>query len=119
MLRKACAVLTAVLVVLTTAAGAASAWTPEPGAIFINPRGNTEAKDRIIDHIVGETENLNNCCTRNDIFLLKISAAGAVQWTRTYGGLDIDEGRDVQVSSTGYVVAGITASFGQGDVMAI
>jgi phosphatidylserine/phosphatidylglycerophosphate/cardiolipin synthase-like enzyme len=52
MLRKACAVLTAVLVVLTTAAGAASAWTPEPGAIFNNPRGNTEAKDRIIDHIV-------------------------------------------------------------------
>jgi len=64
--------------------------------------------------IVGETENLNNCCTRNDIFLLKITAGGAVVWTRTYGGNDIEEGRDVQVAGNGYVVAGRTASFGMG-----
>ncbi len=63
--------------------------------------------------IVGETQNLNNC-TRNDIFLLKITATGLVQWTRTYGGDDIEEGRDVQVLPNGYVVAGRSASYGQG-----
>jgi phosphatidylserine/phosphatidylglycerophosphate/cardiolipin synthase-like enzyme len=52
MLRKACAVLTASLVLVTTFAGAASAYTPEPGPIFNNPRGNTAAKDRIIKHLV-------------------------------------------------------------------
>jgi phosphatidylserine/phosphatidylglycerophosphate/cardiolipin synthase-like enzyme len=53
MLRKASAVLTTVLVVLTTFAGAASAYTPAPGPIFNNPRGSTAEKDRIINHIVG------------------------------------------------------------------
>src|SRR5687768_7743297 len=52
MLRKACAVMAAVLVVLTTSAGPAAAYTPAPGPIFNNPRGNTAAKDRIITHLV-------------------------------------------------------------------
>ena len=52
MLRKACAVMATVLVVLTSVAGAASAYTPDQGPIFNNPRGNAEARDRIVTHIV-------------------------------------------------------------------
>jgi phosphatidylserine/phosphatidylglycerophosphate/cardiolipin synthase-like enzyme len=52
MLRKACAVLTTAIVLVTTLAAAASAYTPASGPIFNNPRGNTAAKDRIINHIV-------------------------------------------------------------------
>lgn len=52
MLRKACALLTLVSVLMTLTAGPASAYTPTSGPIFNNPRGNTEAKDRIITHLV-------------------------------------------------------------------
>ena len=52
MLRKACAVLVAATVLLTGSAGAAAAYTPDPGPIFNNPRGSTAAKDRIISHLV-------------------------------------------------------------------
>jgi hypothetical protein len=64
--------------------------------------------------IVGETENTGNCCVRNDIFLLKVDAVGAVQWAHTYGGNGEELGRDVQVVDDGYIVAGASSSFGQG-----
>ncbi len=64
--------------------------------------------------IVGETENLRNCCTRNDIFLMKVDATGAFTWARTYGGNGVELGNDVQLLPDGYVVAGRTNSFGQG-----
>lgn len=65
--------------------------------------------------IVGETDNTGNCCLRDDIFLMKVDANGALQWTRTYGGNGDDIGSDVKVVGDGYVVAGRSNSFGQGD----
>ena len=52
MLRKVSAVLTTAVVLLATFAGAASAYTPEPGPLFNNPRGNLEAKNRLLTKIV-------------------------------------------------------------------
>jgi hypothetical protein len=65
--------------------------------------------------IIGTTENLNNCCTRSDAFLMKIDPAGNVVWARTMGGIDDDQGADVKVRGTTFYFAGRTNSFGRGD----
>lgn len=65
--------------------------------------------------IVGNTENLRNCCTRNDAFLLKIKSDGNFEWARTLGGIDDDQGADVKVRDDVYYFAGRTNSFGHGD----
>jgi hypothetical protein len=54
-----------------------------------------------------------------DVYLIKTNASGDTLWTRTYGGTDFDEGYSVrQTMDGGYVIAGVTFSFGagQGDV---
>lgn len=66
--------------------------------------------------VVGTTQNVNSegCSTRDDIFLLKLASSGAVEWCKVYGGCSLDEGRDVQVTDDGFVVAGSTTSYGAG-----
>jgi hypothetical protein len=50
-----------------------------------------------------------------DFYLVKITSEGDTLWTRTYGGYDRDEALSVQQTSDGgYVVGGITYSFGAG-----
>ncbi len=52
MYRKACALLTAAIIVMVAAAGPAAAYTPGPGPVFNNPRGKMVAKNKILTHIV-------------------------------------------------------------------
>ncbi|RJP76047.1 MAG: T9SS C-terminal target domain-containing protein [Candidatus Zixiibacteriota bacterium] len=51
----------------------------------------------------------------DDIYLVKTDANGDSLWTRYFGGYHDDEGYSVQqTSDEGYVIAGITRSFGAG-----
>jgi hypothetical protein len=56
-----------------------------------------------------------------DIFLIKTDANGNIIWAKTYGGTNVDGASSVQQTSDGgYIVAGLTFSFGAGgDILLI
>ena len=50
-----------------------------------------------------------------DIWVLRLSSTGTVDWQHTYGGSGFDDARSIQQTSDGgYIVAGTTSSFGAG-----
>ena len=51
----------------------------------------------------------------SDVYVVKIDSNGNLQWTRAIGGTDNDIAKSIiQTSDGGYLVAGVTYSFGQG-----
>lgn len=63
--------------------------------------------------IIGSTESFG--AVNGDIYLIKTDASGNPLWTKTYGGTGIDYGvTGQQTSDGGYIISGITNSFGAG-----
>jgi len=64
--------------------------------------------------IAGNTSS--SMADSDDVYLIKTNASGDTLWTRTYGGTGTDWGYSVgQTSNGGYVIAGLTSSFGSGN----
>jgi hypothetical protein len=52
-----------------------------------------------------------------DVYLIRTDSLGDTLWTRTYGGSDWDEAYAVrQIQDHGFIVAGVTESFGSGEM---
>jgi len=50
-----------------------------------------------------------------DVWVVKVDASGDTVWTKTFGGSEYDRGNSVrQTSDGGYIVVGVTYSYGQG-----
>jgi len=64
--------------------------------------------------VAGETHSFG--AGDQDFWVLKLSSTGAIEWQRTYGGNSWDWPYSIQQTSDGgYIVAGITYSFGAGN----
>ena len=65
--------------------------------------------------ITGQTQPENSL--NFDLWLIKTNSNGDTLWTKTYGGTGTDEGIDVkQTTDNGFIIAGITSSFGVGNI---
>jgi len=53
---------------------------------------------------------------QEDFYAVKLTSSGAVSWEKTYGGASIDKAESIiQAADGGYVIAGETASTGNGE----
>jgi hypothetical protein len=64
--------------------------------------------------VAGFTQSLG--AGEEDIWILKLDPSGAIEWQRTYGGNEKDYACSIsQTMDGGYIVAGVTYSFGAGE----
>jgi len=98
---------------IKTNSGGDTLWTRIFGANFYD-RGESVAQTSDGGYIVaGRTESFG--AGYYDIYLIKTDSDGDTLWTRTYGGIDDDWGNSVeQTTDGGYIIAGMTVSFGSG-----
>jgi hypothetical protein len=65
--------------------------------------------------IVGRKYIFNGVYDQSDFILLRISENGDSLWSRTYGGMSYEYSADVHnIQDGGFVLSGVTFSFGVG-----
>ncbi|MFH0906442.1 MAG: hypothetical protein V1824_03840 [archaeon] len=65
--------------------------------------------------LLGSTNSYG--AVNGDILLIKVNSSGVVDWNKTYGGTNSDEGRSIVLTSDGgYAILGRTASYGAGSL---
>ncbi|MEM9921828.1 MAG: T9SS type A sorting domain-containing protein [Bacteroidota bacterium] len=99
--------------VKTTASGELS-WTKTYGG-----SGNEDAQQVVQTAdggyiFVGHTVSFG--AGNSDIYLVKTNASGDIEWTKTMGGANFENGNTIALTlDGGYIVSGNTNSFGQGE----
>ena len=75
----------------------------------------------ILEHIRKVEQNtdikyhLSDEAIQPDEYVIKLNSIGDTIWTRTFGGVNVDDANDVkQTSDGGFIIAGYTQSFGAG-----
>jgi hypothetical protein len=64
--------------------------------------------------IVGQTDSFGS--GKSDVYLVKTDENGNLIWQKTFGGQKVDEGHSViETKDGGYLIGGITNSFGTGE----
>lgn len=107
------AALTDMYVVKTDASGVLQ-WSSG----FGSPTGYDDARDVLQTSdggylVLGMTTGAGT--TNADVYLVKLNAAGMVQWSKTYGGVSDDKGTAiVPAHGGGYILVGQTKSYGKG-----
>jgi hypothetical protein len=88
-------------------------WTKTYGGTY-NEQGRSVQQTLDGGYIIaGWTESFGH--GGKDIYLIRTNSLGDTLWTKTYGGIDDDQGYSVQQTSDGsYIIAGLTKSFGRG-----
>jgi len=89
-------------------------WTKNYGGTA-NDRGNSVEQTNDGGFIItGYTASFG--AGGSDLWLIKTDANGDTTWTKTYGGVGSDAGTSVkQTGDGGYIVTGVTSSFGSGN----
>ncbi len=62
--------------------------------------------------IIGTTRSFGD--ENGDLYLLKIDPQGEMLWQKIYGGSGADYGYDIAIAADGFVLTGMTASYGAG-----
>ena len=102
--------------VFTTAtpAGAQTPWQRTYGGYGVDKAYDVEATPDSGFILLGSTGSFGN--GGGDVYLMKIDGSGDLQWSRTYGGPEVDEGRSIAVlDDGGYAIVGAASIGADGD----
>jgi hypothetical protein len=108
-MKTVCAVLLALL--LASLAQAQQSWTRAYGGPQIDEGRSVQQTSDGGYIVAGHTNSFG--AGGHDVYLIKKNASGDTLWTRTYGGTAYDAGYSAQQTlDGGYIIAGLTYSFG-------
>ena len=98
-----------------TASDGSIQWTKTFGG-SVDDYGNSVQQTADGGYVVCGYSNSFSGSAGNDIYLVKTSSDGNMQWTKTYGGTNSDVGWSVyQTPDAGFVITGGTRSYGAGN----
>jgi PKD repeat protein len=96
--------------IIKTNANGDTTWTKKFGDLYADEAFAIETTTDGGYIVTGYTRIIPNA--DNDLYVIKLSSAGATQWTKTYGGKQNDAGYAIkQTTDGGYIIAGSTYSF--------